>query len=124
MSNKNLPKRAFYKTFDGRCYDLDDLSHQHLSNIYWFSKLFNTRSNTSSFSIEIINSKFNGKILSYLPNPKFKMEIEYLEKGNHLIWKKEEEFDVADIVYLGDVIGNLYPEGYIRNKKIQKIFDI
>jgi hypothetical protein len=68
---------AKFTTYDGRHVDENDITHQHLSNIYWFEKIFNR----ASRALVILQKRFNGQILPYRPKFEFKDEISYLDKN-------------------------------------------
>ena len=66
-----------WRTYDDRVLSLNQIDDQHLSNIYWFSKVFN--SYTSPHIYREIIQRFGGKPLAYKPLP-VSGEIEGLKK--------------------------------------------
>jgi len=92
-------------TFEGKKIDINQISHQHLSNIYWFSEIINVIP-CDKFIWDRIKKEFNGEILPYLPKSSFKEEIDILDKLGYLFWKEVDGVKIADIVYKGKVIGN------------------
>ena len=74
-------------TFDNRIVLMKDISHQHLSNIHhyinttmpeWYDD--STRKEIS----DLLQTKFNGVILPYVPHPGFVFEKEVLQKKGFL----------------------------------------
>jgi hypothetical protein len=92
-----------YSTFEGKVIDTKEIGHQHISNIYWFQKIFHGQ--VHSIIMDRINNEFNGEILPYKPHPKFTEEINYLENRGMLIWKESNGIRCADIIWNGHVIG-------------------
>lgn len=91
-----------YTTFNGKIKNIFEIDHQHLSNIYWYSRILNK----SSLPLVISNrieGEFNNKILQYRPNPLFKTEIDRLDKMGLLDWN--EEHTIANIHFEGQIIG-------------------
>lgn len=86
------------RTFYGSTIDLNDITHQHLSNIYWFDILLNR--GPSGMIKGVIKEKFGGRILMYSPHPNFKQEKVLLQSGNFLNSKNE-------IIYKNIKIGEL-----------------
>tara|TARA_R110002049_G_scaffold140454_1_gene301481 strand:- start:624 stop:908 length:285 start_codon:yes stop_codon:yes gene_type:complete len=85
-----------WRTYDDRVLSLNQIDDQHLSNIYWFSKVFN--SYTSPHIYREIIQRFGGKPLAYKPLP-VSGEIEGLKKLGYIIG--------TDIIFEGLVIGTL-----------------
>ena len=76
----------FWKTWDDREMEFDSLTHQHLSNIYYFMKYLNPRFYPSAlqfFVKKYILVKFGG-ILQYHPDPKFVGERRVLIRLGYL----------------------------------------
>lgn len=114
-----------YKTFEDRRLNISDLSHQHLSNIYWFKLIFggeNILESPKSGMTRKVQEKFkefNNKILDYQPHPKFVSEIRQLDSMGLLKWNDEKT--IADIIFRGKKVGEAsYLEGF-RDKLISEI---
>ena len=81
-------------TFNGKKIKYTDLSHQHLSNIYWFNKLIRKRK--SELELVVIECKYDGIILSYRPSCQFPeelivlRELGYLQDDGKIIYDKKE----------------------------------
>lgn len=89
-----------YTTFEGKVVDTETVSHQHLSNIYWFSKIVTGRVDKNA--LNRIERDFNGVILPYRPKPNFKSEIKLLTSSGYLVDKGD---GIADIIFEGNIIG-------------------
>ena len=82
------------KTFDGRAIKYTDLTHQHLSNIYWFNKVIYNRK--SELELVVIDCKHDGVILAYRPTCNFPEELAvlrklgYLREDGKIIYEKKE----------------------------------
>ena len=108
-----------YRDYNGNTGEISELSHSHLSNIYWFNKILNGWDDYDSRLNSILDSikqKFGGEILPYNPKWQFKTEIETLESRGHFIWNLDKTR--ADIVYMGKVVGSYETPESIRNEKI------
>lgn len=60
----------------------EKISHQHLSNIYYYTHFTLKGSYPDSIRNDVrksLNKRFNGKILPYQPDHKFKFEIDRLK---------------------------------------------
>jgi hypothetical protein len=111
-----------YRTFENKTVNLNEVDHQHLSNIYWFNAVVNNKK-CPDFIMDQINSRFNGSILSYIPKSTFKQEIDILDRDGLLEWKDVDGNRVADIVFMGQKIGEAcYAEDH-RNILISKIMN-
>ena len=116
--------RVFRKTYSG--VNLNEVTHQNLSNIYWFYKILYNHIFSESIidglvsAYKIINEKFNGDILPYYPKFEFKEEILFLEKNGYIFWKSDiKEF--GEIIYDGEIIGKVECIKYLRNKKLKDV---
>ncbi len=70
-----------WRTADGREIELNDLTHQHASNIIWFYELL---CNKDHYLIRtLINEKFNGVVLDFKPLP-IEGEIKALHEGGFI----------------------------------------
>ena len=77
-----------WTTADGRVVPIKDLTHQHLSNIYWYHKIFqdikgmpvHVLDNICHMTEFHLQQRFNGEKLSYLPH--FTFEIDWLNSLN------------------------------------------
>ena len=81
-----MKKPDIWGTWDGRWFDFNKLSHEHLSNIHYFMNLISPKIYEKDFRDlvrEILLTKY-GKILPYRPDPKFKGEIDYLRRLGYL----------------------------------------
>ena len=114
----------FRKTYSG--VNLNEVTHQNLSNIYWFYKILYNHIFSESIidglvsAYKTINEKFNGDILPYYPKFEFKEEILFLEKNGYIFWKSDiKEF--GEIIYDGEIIGKVESIKYLRNKKLKDV---
>lgn len=90
-------------TFDNNKVNLEEIDHQHLSNIYYFINiLFPVHYDESTKLLvgNILHKRFNDHILPYRPNIRFRNEIQYLMGQGFL------KFD-GTIVINGNCIGHL-----------------
>ena len=72
--------------WDNRTVSINEMTHQHMSNIYYYINFTLPECYPDSIRIEILQSlltKF-GSILPYRPNPKFEWEKNYLKKLGYL----------------------------------------
>lgn len=106
-----------YKTFSGEMFDFSELTHQHLSNVYWYNLII-SKLDVKPALRELFR-RFNGETLPYKPDYRFKHEFSYLEEYNHLIWSADKTY--ADIFYQGHIIGTYETLEYIRNKKLTEL---
>ncbi len=111
-----------YTDYNGHTQDFSTIDHGHLSNIYWFNRICNGVSHSRlKFVIDEIDRRFDGNILPYNPQWRFKQEIEYLEKAGRLIWNSERT--KADIVEYGTIVGYYESPDYVRDEKINKLIN-
>ncbi len=88
-------------TYDNRMVTMEEMSHQHMSNIYYYTKYIVPQLYPQCVREDIqkwLLIRFDGVILPYRPVHKFVMEQEYLAKMGYL---KENN----DIVVNGELIG-------------------
>jgi hypothetical protein len=108
-----------HTTFDNKKIPLEELSHQHISNIYWFGRVINGFTHDTVMRVIIGNNidiKYGGVILPYKPEPRFRAEIKALDKRGLLSWRDDNK---ADIVFEGTIIGEAC---YLEDKR-QSIID-
>lgn len=111
-----------YTNYKGEKKSLDQVDHQHLSNIYWFNKIIWDRSDDYlRFILDQINTRFDSVILPYIPQWQFQAELDYLDKMRFLIWN--EDRTEADVVYKGHVVGHYTTPEKIREDKLKEIID-
>jgi hypothetical protein len=88
--------------------DFDKIDHQHLSNCWWFLKVF--RPEEGKDVRELIKrqllSRFNGQLLPYRPHIEFKTEIQELDSLG-MLHKIEDEFHSYNIIHQGKKIGEI-----------------
>lgn len=100
-SNKTKFLPDEWTTFDGRKVSISDIDHQHLSNTYWFMKIFWKAPDAQLWQIlEQIQQRFDGRILDYHPRVDFKEEIAYLRRKGMIT-------SADEIIYNGEIIGRL-----------------
>ena len=93
----------FWITFD-RIISVEDMTHQHASNIYYFVNYIMSHAYPQSLKDEvneIINTRFNGVILPYRPHPDFVGEKNLLKKLGYL---KENNQIYIDNKWVGELI--------------------
>ena len=88
-------KQSVWSNANGVRTPISELSHQHLSNIHWYYKVFNDTTN-AHISYEI-SKRFKGRILCWEPLPVAGELLDLTRKG--LITKR------GDIVFQGSTIG-------------------
>jgi hypothetical protein len=100
-----------WKTFQGEIVTLDTVDQQHLSNCFWFLKVF---WNIDSFKIRAkVTERFNGEILPYRPHPDFKGEKELLVHERLVgdpSWRVNEDghlVRILPIIFKGEQIGEI-----------------
>lgn len=89
-------------TFDNRHVTMDEMSHQHMSNIYWFITLIVPQLYCNSTRTDVLmwlNKRFDGVILPYKPVPEFKEEKQYLQHKGYLQENNK-------IIIEGQTVGN------------------
>jgi hypothetical protein len=89
-------------TWDRRLIAVEQLSHQHLSNIYYYvtytlPELYPQE--TRDEITRLIETRFNGIILPYKPHPDFKEEKLYLKHKGFL---KENNEIVIEGIKMGE----------------------
>lgn len=74
-------------TYDNRIIDMNEMSHQHMSNIHWFVNVivpdyygYTVR----NFITNWLRKRFEGVILPYSPKPEFVAELNYLRRKGYL----------------------------------------
>jgi len=129
-------------TFDGRVVSLDEISHEHLSNIYWFNKLINAAWNDVSgwkayehkLVTKVLAEKWNSVLLNYSPHRNSKEEIKLLDERGYLEWyfdengiKKAKIFEEPLFIHTSTPvrerrqIGELCEIEWLRHDKINKL---
>jgi len=103
--SKSAETKIKWTTFEGKVVDLSTMDHQHLSNIYWYNKIFTYKSAT--YAIAELKKRFNGEILEYKPLLRFKQEIDGLRQKGLLKWVDNDGYSVGTITYDGRVIGTI-----------------
>jgi hypothetical protein len=84
--------------------DFKLIDHQHLSNCWWFIKIFSNGDRQSNDTQELIKreilERFNGQLLPYRPHLESIAEIKELEKKDMIVTdsSKYQSFDI----YLGN----------------------
>jgi hypothetical protein len=96
-----------WRTYDGETVTLDEIDHQHFSNVYWFQKIINNRDmKQNSEFVKTLAERFDGEILPYRPPISFKYEMSKLIEGNHIQRDPDDPLTV-NIVYKGEVVGHI-----------------
>jgi len=76
-----------WMTYDGRVVAMENMDHQHMSNIHHFINLIVPQYYSQGVRAEILfwlTKRFNGIILPYHPVPDFKQEKTYLQAKGYL----------------------------------------
>lgn len=92
-------QKLTWQTASGKRLAFDDIPHDHLSNIYHYSKLFSFQPAMHPSLKKLLNEKYKGEVLPY--DPKYYFEVEELEKLGYLQMKN----NVCLIVFEGQKIG-------------------
>ena len=108
-----------YVTFSGEKKLFDEIDHQHLSNIYWYSLIIRELSESGILKIKNRLEEVYGGILPYHPHPDFQQEIDDLELLGCLIWDLDKT--CADIFFNESKVGEFYTKKHIRDNKISII---
>lgn len=112
-----------YTSFNGKKTNLDEMEHQHLSNIYWFNRILNNvQPHRLSFVTNIIDSKFAGEILPYKPHPDFSGEVDRLDQLGLFKWDADRT--EAEIWYEGKKVGYFKTKQHERDEKINQILEV
>ncbi|MFA5366676.1 MAG: hypothetical protein WC333_02230 [Dehalococcoidia bacterium] len=96
-------KKYVWRTWDNRLIVMENLSHQHLSNIYYYVTYTLPEMYDQSTRDEVtrlIETKFGGVILPYKPHPDFVWEKEYLKRKGFL--KENDNKIIIDGVKMGE----------------------
>jgi len=78
---------AGWITFDNRHVTMEEMSHQHMSNIYYFITLIVPQLYCNTTRTDVLmwlNKRFKGVILPYRPVPEFKEEKQFLQLKGYL----------------------------------------
>lgn len=100
--DRNTPKT--WGTWDGRTLNVNQLEHQHLSNIYWFNIIL--RNKVPLFALDELKRRFEHNLLPYRPDIRFDDEITKLEKRGFLIWNTDKTHGV--IIFNGTTVGEAH----------------
>lgn len=97
-------------TFDGRQVNDKTIDHQHLSNVYWYLKVFWGMQDFQLWQIlEEIQIRYGGTVLPYRPHPRFIQE--------HVCLHKKGMIDKdGNIIFKGEIIGSIISKS---KKKLQ-----
>ena len=91
-----------WRTFYNVVIEVNQLSHQHLSNIKWFYEVICGL--RVPFEIEIeINKRFGGIQLPYHPAPSFKYEIDVLERKGYITNRHNSDI-IIDEKWVGKIL--------------------
>jgi hypothetical protein len=111
-----------HKNYKGQETNFKEVTHDHLSNIYWFNKICNGYDDSYlKFILDEIKERFNGELLPYRPQWQFKNEINHLQLYGHFRWNEEKT--KAEIIYRGEIIGFYETPDSIRDEKINKLLE-
>jgi hypothetical protein len=106
-----------YKTFENITVDTNTISHQHLSNIYWFNKLIRGL----EYKSPRLEMEFDGVILPYRPKATFDGEIKSLEYKGFLKWIETKDGRMAEIIFENVKVGEVWPVDTHRSLVINDI---
>jgi hypothetical protein len=108
MGHVIAPLTPTWLSFDGKRKTIDQLDHQHLSNIYYYMK-YTQPEVYSSAEVQMMKDelakRFDDILLPYKPLRKFKLEIELLSRRGYL--KQKKNMDGLDVVINGEWIGEV-----------------
>lgn len=90
-----------WKTIDGRNIHIDDIKHEHISNIYHYDKLFNFQLNMPTNMKKLLDGKFKGEILPY--SPKITSEVYNLYINNNIILKNDHYLVILKVNKIGTI---------------------
>ncbi len=101
-------KRLAFNKEEG---DFAIIDQQHLSNCWWFIKIFGNKSKgATEDTMELIKrqliSRFNGQLMEYRPHVGNSSEIKALNKMN-MIQKAVGKLNTYDIIFDGHKIGQI-----------------
>ncbi len=109
-------------THNGVSVSIDEIDHQHLSNLYWYAEVV-CQVPALKEVVDRINVEFGGQYLPYKPKSTFKLEIDFLESRGYLSWKESDGIRYADIIYGGHVIGEVCTLSENRERIINKLLE-
>lgn len=96
-----------WTTFQGKKVTLETIDHQHLSNVYWYARIF--FESIPGNVLKIISERFNGQVLEYRPHADFEQEIQALENKGMLVWYDRLSGGKEGIISRnGEVIGRVF----------------
>lgn len=97
-----------WTTWNNRVVTESTITHQHLSNIFWYFKVIqNPLSPSTQNKLKcILDTQFKSILLPYKPEITFIEEIEYLFLNNFLR-VNTNDYSVYDIFFQGEIIGTL-----------------
>lgn len=94
-------------TFQGKTVNLDVVDHQHLSNLYWYSRIF--FGNVPENVLQFLSERFNGQVLEYRPHVDFKQELQGLEEKGMLTWRDRLSGGKEGLIMMNkEVIGRVF----------------
>jgi len=100
-----------WQTWDGRILENSEISHQHISNIYWMNIIFGGEDRKAlSFAKQQLKIRFNGEVLPYKPDIRFRKEIDSLYFAGYIKWDHFEVWHTmrsGKIKYNGKEIGEV-----------------
>jgi len=91
--------KEYWRTFDNRVVDMEEMDHQHLSNIYYYTHNivpYFYPDHIRHWILGWLVKRFNGVKLPYRPVPEFMFEkshllkMGYLQKNNDIVVNGEK----------------------------------
>lgn len=114
-----------WRTFQGKVVTLETADQQHLSNVYWFNRIFTKESRlhggvdiTDMQVTEELGRRFNGQILPYRPHVEFLDELRELKKREMLERPDASGTKVRIVMYCNR---RAIPIGEIIHPSIEKL---
>lgn len=114
-TENNTEEKTGRLSFNKKDGDFETIDQQHLSNCWWFLKVFGENEKTKD-TREMINrqliERFNGHLFPYRPHVANLPEIKELEKRG-MLKEVEDEFNTYDIIFSDKKIGKIrFAEAY------------
>ena len=104
MSTKIIvgDKPKSWITWEGKKKNVEEIDHQHLSNIYWFNALLYNR--VYVFILEELKYRFNSQLLPYRPDIKFTNEISSLSNKGFILRDNGREIIKLNGIEIGEIV--------------------
>lgn len=94
-----------WRTFAGKNVTMQTIDQQHLSNVYWYMRIFHNMKDSELFQIHSeLKERFNGQLLPYRPHISFIEEIQFLNEKEMI---QIRDLFYYDIIFQNTIIGEI-----------------